>query len=150
MQDLLNNPGNVTVNKTALLIQSLHYKYTVNYNSAFQLSSMEVTQEGYIIGQCSGHLGSYLVRTPSFGFPLWNNRLPLLSVHVIFRWVSTLHFSLWEGTRYSSHFLVPVIYLENVQLNIILLKLSLPSKKFTLVEYKFGVAIFPNSWREPA
>lgn len=47
-QDLLNNPGGVTVNKTQAYLYTA-YKYTANYKSAFQYSAMEVTREGHTV-----------------------------------------------------------------------------------------------------
>lgn len=70
VQDLLNNPGDVTLGTQPCLYRA--YIIRVSYNSGVQSGSMEVTQEGYIV-QCWAQLLFLLGEDPSSGFPLWND-----------------------------------------------------------------------------
>lgn len=75
------------------------YKYTANYKSAFQYSAMEVTRERRTV-QCCRHLWL------SFGGAISPPRLNPCDL----RQAAYTSSSMCEGTQYSSHSLVSVIY----------------------------------------
>lgn len=94
---------------------------------------MEVAQEGDTV-QCCGHLWLLLDEDPFFWFSFVEQSLPLLSVHVIWDRLSTLHSSLQEGKRYSSHSPVLVIYSEIVQLKYDFVEMGLCSNYFSSLQ----------------